>query len=129
MDEISGMLGTIGRDHSDSLSSDATQSTGNKLVLRHRLNQLVTCVDDFDPENELHEKVVKILDNAFIICSMRANKPKKERFRWRTNVISLVFSMCGGWKECLYFCTRIVLLFLISSLGSMNCSVGTLHSC
>lgn len=105
MDEISGMLSTIGRDHSDSLSSDATQSTGNKLVLRHRLNQLVTCMDDFDPKNELHEKVVKTLDNAFIICSMRANKPKKERFRWRTNVTSLRLSfLCAeaGKSVCVF---------------------------
>lgn len=84
MDEISRMFGTKGRDHSDSLSSDATQSTGSKLVLRHRLNQLLTCVDDLDPKNELHDKVVKTLDNAFLICGKRANKPKKDSFRWRT---------------------------------------------
>ncbi|XP_051255536.1 inositol polyphosphate 5-phosphatase Ka isoform X2 [Dicentrarchus labrax] len=81
MDEISRLLGTIGRDRSDSLCSGDTQSTGSKLALRHRLNQLMTCVDDLDPKNELHDKVVKTLDNAFLICGKRANKPKKDSFR------------------------------------------------
>lgn len=81
MDEISRILGTIGRDHTDSFSNDATQSTGSKLVLRHRFNQLLTRVDDLDPENKLHEKMVKTLDNAFVICGTKANKPKKDRFR------------------------------------------------
>lgn len=83
MDEISRVFGTTGRIRSDSFCSDATRSTGNKLGLRHRLNQLMTCVDDLDPKNELHEKVVKTLDNAFLICGKRANKPKKDSFRWR----------------------------------------------
>lgn len=81
MDEISRLLGTIGRDRSNSLCSDDTQSTGSKLALRHRLNQLMTCVDDLDPKNELHDKVVKTLDNAFLVCGKRANKPKKDSFR------------------------------------------------
>lgn len=81
MDEISQLLGTMGRVRSDSLSSDATQSTGSKLVLRHRLNQLMTCMDDLDPRNELYEKMVKTLDNVFLICSKQANKPKKDSFR------------------------------------------------
>lgn len=82
MDEI---LGRFGRDHSDSISSDATQSTCSRLALRHRVNQLMTCLDDLDPENELHDKVSKSLDNAFVVCGTRANKLKKDRFRWRSN--------------------------------------------
>ncbi|XP_039633864.1 inositol polyphosphate 5-phosphatase Ka isoform X3 [Perca fluviatilis] len=81
MDEISRLFGTMGRVRSDSLSSNATQSTGSKLVLRHRLNQLMTCVDDLDPKNELHEEMVKTLDKAFLLCGKRANKPKKNSFR------------------------------------------------
>lgn len=81
MDEISRSIDTIGRDRTHSLSSDATQSTGSKLVLRHRFNQLLTCVDDLDPENKLHEEIVKTLDKAFVICGRRVNKPKKDRFR------------------------------------------------
>lgn len=95
MDEIRQLLGTMGRVRSDSLSSDATQSTGSKLLLRHRLNQLMTCMDDLDPKSELHEKMVKSLDNVFLVCGKRANKPRKHSFRWRTNVTSwFVFSVC-----------------------------------
>lgn len=82
MDEISRIFGTIGRERSDSYS---TQSTGSKLLLRHRLNQLMTCVDDLDPKTELHEKMIKTLDNAFLVCGKRAHKPKKDSFRWRTD--------------------------------------------
>ncbi|KAI3354491.1 hypothetical protein L3Q82_019003, partial [Scortum barcoo] len=81
MDEIRRLLGSTGRVRSESQSSDATQSTGSKLALRHRLNQLMTCVDDLDPRNELHGKMVKTLDNAFLICGKNANKPKKNSFR------------------------------------------------
>ncbi|KAM6933761.1 inositol polyphosphate 5-phosphatase K-like [Xenentodon cancila] len=81
MDEISRLLGTIGRVRSNTLSSDATQSTGSRLALRHRLSQLMTCVDDLDPKNELHDKIVKTLDSAFLACAKRANKPKKDSFR------------------------------------------------
>lgn len=95
MDEIRRLLGPTERVRSDSLSSDATQSTGSKLVLRHRLYQLMTCVDDLDPRNELHEKMVRTLDNAFFVCGKRANKPKKNSFRWRTSVTYwFVFSVC-----------------------------------
>lgn len=85
MDEIWRTLNTAGRDRSDTLSSDATQSTGSKAVLRHRLNQLLTCVDGLDTEMELHEKVSKTLDNAFFVCGTRANRQRKNKFRWRTN--------------------------------------------
>lgn len=83
MDEISQTLASKRRERSDSVSTDATQSTNSKLALQHRVNQLMMCLDDLDPENELHEKVVKTLDNAFFVCGMRANKPKKDKFRWK----------------------------------------------
>ncbi|XP_038134478.1 inositol polyphosphate 5-phosphatase K-like isoform X2 [Cyprinodon tularosa] len=81
MDEISRLLGAMGRARSDTLSSDATQSTGSKLALRHRLSQLMTCLDDLDPKSELHEKVVRTLDGAFLSCSKSASKPRKKSFR------------------------------------------------
>lgn len=79
------MLGTAGRERSDSQSSDASHSTGSRMALRHRLNQLLTCVDDLDPKNQLHDKVAKTLDSAFLVCGKRANKPKKDSFRWRAS--------------------------------------------
>lgn len=81
MDEISQLFGTGGRVRSDTLSSDATQSTGSKLALRHQLSQLMTCVDDLDPTNRLREKMVKTLDNAFLVYAKKTNKPKKDSFR------------------------------------------------
>lgn len=82
MGDISQILAVTRREHSDSFSSDATQSTASRLALRHRLNQLMTCLDDLDPSNDLHDKVVKTLDNAFVVCGTRASKPKKDKFRW-----------------------------------------------
>nr|XP_012771275.2 inositol polyphosphate 5-phosphatase K isoform X1 [Maylandia zebra] len=78
MDEITRLLGSIERKRTESIS---TQSTGSKLALLHRLHQLMTCVEDLNPKNELHEKVVKTLDYAFLVCGKRANKPKKDSFR------------------------------------------------
>lgn len=101
MDEIESVLNTTGRDHSNSLSSDATQSTGSRAVLWHRLNQLLTCVDDLDAETELHEKMSQTLDNVFSFCAMRTNKLRKKRFRWRTN----------RWLFC-HVATRTAFIFL-----------------
>ncbi|KAM3875446.1 inositol polyphosphate 5-phosphatase Ka [Diretmus argenteus] len=81
MDEIRRLFGAAGRVRADSLASDATQSTGSKQALRQRLHQLMTCVDDLDPRDKLHDEVAKTLDGAFVICSKKANKPKKDRFR------------------------------------------------
>lgn len=81
MDEINRLFGNIGRTRSDSAASDATQSTGSRLVLRQRLHQLLTCVEDLSPGDELHEKVAKTLDNVFLVCGKRANKLKKDSFR------------------------------------------------
>lgn len=83
MDEISRLLAGVRRVRSDSVCSDGTQSTGSKLTLRHRLNQLMTCVDDLDLRNELHEKILKTLDVAFLACGKTAGRPRKSSFRWR----------------------------------------------
>ncbi|KAK5868219.1 hypothetical protein PBY51_009253 [Eleginops maclovinus] len=51
MGVVSRLFGTSGR--SQRLSSDGPQTPSSKLVLCHRINQLVTCLDDLDPESEL----------------------------------------------------------------------------
>lgn len=89
MGDIGHILAVTRREHSESFSSDATQSTASRLALRHRLNQLMTCLDDLDPEHELHDKVVKTLDNAFVVCGARASKPKKDKFRWMGKFVFL----------------------------------------
>lgn len=115
MEEISRLLGTVKRVRSDSLSSDATQSTASKLALRHRLNQLMTCVDDLDPKTELHQKVVKTLDSAFLSCAKRANKPKKDNFRWTEMQLSLEIIYIED-----YHCSFRFLLLFTSSGFSLN---------
>ncbi|XP_072311693.1 inositol polyphosphate 5-phosphatase K-like isoform X2 [Eucyclogobius newberryi] len=79
MDEIKRALGVSGRVRSASVASDATQSTASRLALRHRLHQLLTCVEDLRPEEEL--RVAKTLDRAFLACGKRANGPGKASFR------------------------------------------------
>lgn len=41
----------------------------------------MTCVDDLDPTNRLHEKMVQTLDDAVLVCAKKANKPKRDGFR------------------------------------------------
>ena len=83
MDEIRHLFGTMGRVRSDSMVSADTQSTGSRLLLRQRLTQLMTCVDDLDPSDKLHDQVSRTLDNAFSICGKKAGRIKRDTFRWR----------------------------------------------
>lgn len=127
MDEINRLFGSVGRIRADSDASDATHSTGSRLVLRHRLNQLMTCVDDLDPRNVLHEKVVKTLDNAFLACGRRANKPKKDSFRWRTSVSTFpcLSSQLTVETVCVLSLSRInvtLSFFVLTPLFNMNLS-------
>ncbi|CAL8350386.1 unnamed protein product [Lota lota] len=82
MEEINRTFGTMDvRVRSRSLASDASQSTAGKLLLRQRLHQLMTCVDDLGPRDELHHRVSQALDGAFLLCGRRAGMPRKDRFR------------------------------------------------
>ncbi|KAI4794451.1 hypothetical protein KUCAC02_032056 [Chaenocephalus aceratus] len=67
MDVFRRLFGSFGRVRSESFSSDASQTqSSKKLVLRHRTNKLITCLDDLDPESELCEKMertVRILSD------------------------------------------------------------------
>ncbi|KAK0135802.1 Inositol polyphosphate 5-phosphatase K [Merluccius polli] len=82
MEEINRAFGmTEVRVRSRSLASDASRSTASKLLLRQRLHQLMTCVDDLGPRDELHHKVSQALDGAFLLCGRRADMPRKDRFR------------------------------------------------
>ncbi|XP_062329281.1 inositol polyphosphate 5-phosphatase Ka isoform X1 [Osmerus eperlanus] len=81
MDEIRHLFGTMGRVRSDSMASADTQSTGSRLLLRQRLTQLMTCVDDLDPSDKLHDQVARTLDNAFFICGKKAGRIKRDTFR------------------------------------------------
>lgn len=98
MDEIQRLFGTMGRVRSDSMASTATLSTGSRLLLRQRLTQLMTCVDDLDPSDKLHDQVARTLDNAFLICGKKAGRTKKDNFRWRqsreiSHLLSVYISM------------------------------------
>ncbi|XP_051971466.1 inositol polyphosphate 5-phosphatase K-like isoform X1 [Xyrauchen texanus] len=62
---------------SDSISSTASLST-LRLMLRQRLSQLLTCVEDLSSDDEVNEEVSRTLDEAFQLCGRYTNK---ESFR------------------------------------------------
>lgn len=56
------------RVRSDSTSSSASQSSRSKMLLRQRLNQLMTCIEDMSSDDEASEEVSRSLDEAFQLC-------------------------------------------------------------
>ncbi|XP_021406696.1 inositol polyphosphate 5-phosphatase K isoform X2 [Lonchura striata] len=65
------------RSRSASLSS--TGSSG-RLQLRHRVAQLMACVEDISSDDEIHEEVSRTLDEAFLIWGKKL-KDKRQEFR------------------------------------------------
>ncbi|KAM9846941.1 inositol polyphosphate 5-phosphatase K [Aulostomus maculatus] len=51
---------------SDSTSSSASSRT--KMLLRQRLSQLLTCIEDMSSDDEASEEVSRTLDEAFQLC-------------------------------------------------------------
>ncbi|XP_029956290.1 inositol polyphosphate 5-phosphatase K isoform X2 [Salarias fasciatus] len=56
------------RARSDSMSSSASQGSRSKTVLRQRLSQLMTCIEDLSSDDEASEEVSRTLDEAFQLC-------------------------------------------------------------
>ncbi|KAM6984120.1 inositol polyphosphate 5-phosphatase K isoform 2-T2 [Tautogolabrus adspersus] len=56
------------RQRSDSMSSSASQSSRSKTLLRQRLSQLLTCIEDMSSDDEASEEVSRTLDEAFQLC-------------------------------------------------------------
>ncbi|XP_056141435.1 inositol polyphosphate 5-phosphatase K [Lampris incognitus] len=56
------------RARSDSTSSTASQGSRGKMLLRQRLSQLLTCVEDLSSDDEASEEVSRTLDEAFQLC-------------------------------------------------------------
>lgn len=57
------------RVRSDSTSSStASQGSRSKVLLRQRLNQLMTCIEDLSSDDEASEEVCRSLDEAFQLC-------------------------------------------------------------
>ncbi|XP_062341864.1 inositol polyphosphate 5-phosphatase K isoform X1 [Osmerus eperlanus] len=65
-DALSSLDGLRAR--SDSTSSTASQGSKGKLLLRQRLSQLLTCVEDLSSDDEANEEVSRTLDEAFQLC-------------------------------------------------------------
>ncbi|XP_038013634.1 inositol polyphosphate 5-phosphatase K isoform X1 [Motacilla alba alba] len=65
------------RSRSASLSS--TGSSG-RVQLRHRVAQLMACVEDISSDDEIHEEVSRTLDEAFLIWGKKL-KDKWQEFR------------------------------------------------
>ncbi|MEQ2278110.1 hypothetical protein XENORESO_012719, partial [Xenotaenia resolanae] len=53
---------------SDSTSSSTSQSSRSKTLLRQRLSQLMTCIEDLSSDDEVGEEVSRTLDEAFQLC-------------------------------------------------------------
>ncbi|KAL2094392.1 hypothetical protein ACEWY4_009111 [Coilia grayii] len=68
------------RSRSDSTSSTASQSTSGRLLLRQRLTQLLSCVEDLSSDEETNDEVSRTLDEAFSLCGRWTNR---EFFRWK----------------------------------------------
>ncbi|XP_030218327.1 inositol polyphosphate 5-phosphatase K isoform X1 [Gadus morhua] len=56
------------RVRSDSVSTSATQGSSSKMLLRQRLTQLLTCVEDMSSDEEASEEMSRTLDEAFQLC-------------------------------------------------------------
>ncbi|XP_057176688.1 inositol polyphosphate 5-phosphatase K isoform X1 [Triplophysa rosa] len=68
----------IPRARSDSTSSTGSQSTSGRMILRQRIAQLLTCLEDLSSDDEANEEVSRTLDEAFHLCGRYTNK---ESFR------------------------------------------------
>ncbi|RVE63885.1 hypothetical protein OJAV_G00140740 [Oryzias javanicus] len=56
------------RGRSDSTGSSTSQGSRSKTVLRQRLSQLMTCIEDLSSDDEAGEEVSRRLDEAFQLC-------------------------------------------------------------
>lgn len=56
------------RARSDSVSSSASQGSKSRMLLRQRLSQLLTCIEDMSSDDEASEEVSRTLDEAFQLC-------------------------------------------------------------
>lgn len=82
------------RSRSASLSS--TGSSG-RLQLRHRVAQLMACVEDISSDDEIHEEVSRTLDEAFLIWGKKM-KDKGQEFRF-CSVQLVVFVVVSGLAD------------------------------
>ncbi|CAG5873649.1 unnamed protein product [Menidia menidia] len=62
-----GSFKSVGTEHF-STSSSASQSSRSKTLLRQRLSQLMTCIEDMSSDDEAGEEVSRTLDEAFHLC-------------------------------------------------------------
>uniref|UniRef100_A0A3B3ULG8 Inositol polyphosphate-5-phosphatase K n=1 Tax=Poecilia latipinna TaxID=48699 RepID=A0A3B3ULG8_9TELE len=53
---------------SDSTSSSVSQGSRSKTILRQRLAELMTCIEDMSSDDEAGEEVSRTLDEAFQLC-------------------------------------------------------------
>ncbi|XP_071994241.1 inositol polyphosphate 5-phosphatase K isoform X1 [Engystomops pustulosus] len=62
--------------------SDSQGSTGScgKFVLRQRVAQLMTCMEDVSSDDDLQEELSRSIDQAFLICGKKM-PPKMQDFR------------------------------------------------
>ncbi|XP_007556156.1 inositol polyphosphate 5-phosphatase K isoform X2 [Poecilia latipinna] len=62
------LLPDSSRLRSDSTSSSVSQGSRSKTILRQRLAELMTCIEDMSSDDEAGEEVSRTLDEAFQLC-------------------------------------------------------------
>lgn len=73
-------LESLGSLRSRSASIGSTGSSG-RAQLRHRVAQLMACVEDISSDDEIQEEVSRTLDEAFLIWGKKL-KDKWQEFRF-----------------------------------------------
>lgn len=73
--------------------SDSVSSTGScgRFVLRQRVVQLMTCMEDVSSDDDIHEELSRSLDQAFLICGKKMPS-KMQDFRSPNN--QYLFCVC-----------------------------------
>lgn len=79
MDFLSGRA-RLRSDSAASGASTSSSSSSSRMLLRQKLAQLLSRIDDMSSEDEAGEEMSRTLDDAFQLCSRFA--PPTHAFRW-----------------------------------------------
>lgn len=99
MEEIARYFDAKLRVRADSVASTTTQSSGSRVLLRNRVAQLMTCVDDLESNSKLQAEMRKKLEGALLLVGKKASKPKKDQFRLILMLMLLFDSAIFLWKH------------------------------
>ena len=114
------------RVRSDSVSTSATQGSSSKMLLRQRLTQLLTCVEDMSSDEEASEEMSRTLDEAFQLCGRFL---PTDAFRWthRGGEHTLIYKHTGyAWAHT-HLYKHIDRQTAYLQINTITCSGGSLY--